>query len=913
MNAARIAGVIAILLALPASAATPAGTGKLDAALLAIAAQEATQVTTTARKFRLEVDAAGKRVVAVLRFNGSVDPIVAQGAILRSVIGNVATVEIPVARLTAIASMPEVVSIEASRPLVRKLDVSVPITKADQLRKGVPGNWTDGTGKGVIVAIIDSGVDFRHRDFRLTDGRTRMLGLWDQQATGTFVAPPPGFNYGRECSATMINDAIGGDENACPQPVGAHGTHVAGIAAGNGFATGNRQLPYRMIGIAPDADLIGVNDNGTNAGILDAIAFLRRKAESTGAAFVVNLSQGSYFGSRDGTSNFERGLDNLSGPGRIIVASAGNESDTPIRAIGTIAQGEAVNVGFSVLANVDSGKLELWYPGTHAYGISIAGPDCAATAVVGAGSGLRTFETACANIDVVSTVPQVNNDDRQISVTLSPPANQKIVRAGAWRVTLLGTTIPGGSAPFSIICSEDGSDLRFTDHTAAITEEILTDTSSAKRVVAVGAHNTRYSWTSVNGPFTTDVRTGDVGDLTRFSSRGPRRSCSNATKCPPVMKPEIAAPGAWIQAAMGTGTDSQANYREADGVHVAKRGTSMSAPHVTGAIALLLQKQSDLTPEQVKALLFANVQTNSYTVGLPIYNAATPDLPVNPNYAWGYGMMDVAKAATALAATPRANNFEGLWFKSPAESESGWGIDFTHQGDRIFATWFTYDRAGKPWWLISVLQRTAPGTYAGDISTVTGPPFDTVPWDRSRVKSTIVGTMKVSFDTTNDGVLSYTVNGTSQAKAITRQVFGPLPTCVWGAQTDLTTATNYQDMWYAAPAESESGWGINLTHQGDKIFATWFTYDTHGQPWWLTSTLLKNGGGSYAGEVFTTTGPAFDAEPFDPAKVVASRVGNASLNFANGNSGSFAYTVNGVSQTKPITREVFAPPGTVCH
>ena len=71
-------------------------------------------------------------------------------------------------------------------------------------------------------------------------------------------------------------------------------------------------------------------------------------------------------------------------------------------------------------------------------------------------------------------------------------------------------------------------------------------------------------------------------------------------------------------------------------------------------------------------------------------------------------------------------------------------------------------------------------------------------------------------------------------------MFGRLPTCTFGAQLDLTLASNYQDLWYAAPAESESGWGMNFTHQGDTIFATWFTYDVDGSPLWLSGTAQKS-------------------------------------------------------------------------
>ena len=136
---------------------------------------------------------------------------------------------------------------------------------------------------------------------------------------------------------------------------------------------------------------------------------------------------------------------------------------------------------------------------------------------------------------------------------------------------------------------------------------------------------------------------------------------------------------------------------------------------------------------------------------------------------------------------------------------------------------------------------------------------------------------------------------------------------MWGTQPNLALATNVQDLWWKQPAGSESGWGINFTQQGDTVFATWFTYDAGGKPWWLAFVANRTGPGVYAGDIFTTTGPPFSAQPFDPTLVVETTIGAAKLTFTDGNSGTFAYTVNGKSQSKPLTRQVFAEPGTVCN
>jgi len=174
------------------------------------------------------------------------------------------------------------------------------------------------------------------------------------------------------------------------------------------------------------------------------------------------------------------------------------------------------------------------------------------------------------------------------------------------------------------------------------------------------------------------------------------------------------------------------------------------------------------------------------------------------------------------------------------------------------------------------------------------------------------------FTDTDNGTFAYTVNGISQTKAITREVFGPLPSCTFGAQPNLALATNYQDLWWNAPGGSESGWGINLAHEGDTIFATWFTYDHDRTPMWLVATAPKTAPGTYMGTLYRLTGPPFNAAPFPPmgslGGATGTRVGTATFTFSDGNTGTFAYTVNAETQMKNITRELFQPPaGTVCQ
>jgi hypothetical protein len=141
----------------------------------------------------------------------------------------------------------------------------------------------------------------------------------------------------------------------------------------------------------------------------------------------------------------------------------------------------------------------------------------------------------------------------------------------------------------------------------------------------------------------------------------------------------------------------------------------------------------------------------------------------------------------------------------------------------------------------------------------------------------------------------------------------PVAVCRFGALSNLAIATNYQDVWTNAPLGSEPGWSVNISHQDGILFAFWSTYDLDGSPLWLSVTLLRASGATYVGTLYRTTGPPFGAVPFDPTKVTRAPVGSASITFADGNAATFAYTVNGVAQTKPMTRYVFRAPGTVCR
>jgi hypothetical protein len=249
-------------------------------------------------------------------------------------------------------------------------------------------------------------------------------------------------------------------------------------------------------------------------------------------------------------------------------------------------------------------------------------------------------------------------------------------------------------------------------------------------------------------------------------------------------------------------------------------------------------------------------------------------------------------------------NYTALWWNP---LESGWGLNVNHQGAIVFATLFTYAENGQPMWLVGPSLGLQPGGgYSGPIYRTTGPAFNAVPW--TAISFSEVGSMTLAFSAANRGTLTYTFNGTSVTKAIEPQVFGPPTTCTT-TTAGRAGATNYQDLWWNP---QESGWGINLTHQGNVIFATLFTYSSNGQgEWYVGPSLTRQPNGSFLGEIYRTNGPAFNATPWP--SIGFAQVGMMAIAFSNGETGTLSYSVGGASVTKTIQRQVFSSPTPVCQ
>ncbi len=423
----------------------------------------------------------------------------------------------------------------------------------------------------------------------------------------------------------------------------------------------------------------------------------------------------------------------------------------------------------------------------------------------------------------------------------------------------------------------------------------------------------------------TKVGFSDLGPNVAISAPG--GNCVNISAGSPCLYPILTTSNA------GTSTpvaDASGGSIYTDSFN-ASLGTSFAAPLVAATTAMMLSAQPTMAPSQVRALLQATARPfpttgGTITSGSPAPQCAAPQPIDAPQVdqlecycttsTCGAGVLDAGAAVRAAAGV--SANYTGLFWQSPAGIAPGWGINFAHAGDQIFATWYTYDASGKAWWLSMLASR--PGltgnVFSGPIYVDTGPPFNA--FNGSAVPTSI-GYGQLTMTDADNGTFAYTVNGIAQIKPLTRFDVGtgPRPACIYTASTpDFATATNYQGLWWAADG-TEAGWGINFAHQGNAIFATWYTYDANNAPLWL-SVLATSSGSGYSGTLYRTAGPTFSN--YDSSQWAATAVGTATIAFTDGNHATFEYSTNGqgglppATQSKQISRFAFAAAGgTICR
>jgi len=348
-------------------------------------------------------------------------------------------------------------------------------------------------------------------------------------------------------------------------------------------------------------------------------------------------------------------------------------------------------------------------------------------------------------------------------------------------------------------------------------------------------------------------------------------------------------------------------------------GPSIPASHDDAVVCVLAQVTSDghlipATASSMQAALSGIVGSQNQAVQL-LNNVPTPNVAGATVFV-GYGSSAAAmlssgvyqaalsvpgavQCTASLASAPAPTSpaaLSGLWWNA---SESGWGIHFTQRGTNLFAAWYTYDTAGNPKWYVApncafAVANATSGSCTSPLYEVNGPMFFGTAFNTSLVHATQDGTLTLTFQDTNNASLTYSLPGFSRTVTIVRQVF-PV------AQT-ATPAVDYTDLWWGGA--SESGWGMAITQQFGNIFLAWYVYDASGKPFWYVAPACTVSGSGCSGALYKTSGPPF-GPPLDSTRVQASSVGSVIVSFIDANHAVLSYTVDGVSGSKTLARQLF--------
>ncbi len=622
-HAPRIASILLCAAALLAAAPAQAAPRSVSPALAHVEPGQALSERFLSR------DASGGVLVNLI-VEGDVPPglLRARGIEVNTQAGRFLTARCPLGLLTALLQMPGVERVEVAERCERYLDLSVPDVNASGVRTVPPPTFSGQTGAGVLVGIVDSGLDLAHPDFRHDDGTTRLVSCWDQTvATGP---PPSGYTYGTEWTPAQINSGA-----ATEADLDAHGTHVVGIIAGNGRATGNGQPQYAYAGLAPEADLCVVKTDFSTTGIIDGVGYIFERASQLGKQAVVNLSLGTQAGPHDGTAPFDEMINPLTGPGRIVVASAGNHGDTNLHGRMSVAGGaQTMTLGVpTYVKNPGTGNDYLlfsgWYEGDDDLSLTIVSPGGTTFGPVASGTSLTGQSSKEGYLNIYNGTSSPSNGDHEIYVELFDAFANSAPKAGTWQFTFTPVSIGStGRVDMYLYANRLGDGSALAMWALGLDPEGVVGTpGDADSVLAVAAHTTKDCWDAVNGSGYCWNPRPTLGAIASWSSHGPRRDGA--------LKPDLCAPGFGVTSALSADASPAypAAYIATDGVHVIQAGTSMSSPHVAGAVALLLAQPywSGSAPSRVKARLGSTARADGYTGALP-------------NVTWGYGKLDVAGA-----------------------------------------------------------------------------------------------------------------------------------------------------------------------------------------------------------------------------------------------------------------------------
>lgn len=600
----------------------------------------------------------------------------ALGISVYSKIGDIYSASIPIAGIAELAENHKIEYIQASKICATHNDLSMP-------EIGIPTihNTYGFTGRGVIIGIVDTGIDWKHDDFRNSNGTTRIKYILDfsnpGDTNGDEILDGSGPFGGTLYTEQNINSALSGSGNINQNDVVGHGTHVAGSAAGNGRATGNSVPAKTYVGAAPEADLIIVkatrqpgSRNFDTIDYINAIAFIDSIALVLNKPYVINLSLGGSNGPHDGKDLSEQAIDHLVGDGKkgkAIVVSSGNDGNKAIHSGGTFSSSQnKYEINFSVPAytpntsNMDDYIIfEAWHGSAYNFSVKLQTPGNNLIGPINSGSdyGRDTSEGAVYISNALGGASALNGD-KLIQIQIYDFTQTNVPKTGGWKVIL-----EGSAGRYDLWLAGSTMDAYLTssfDYTM-----IAGTPGTAFSAITVGSYITKNHWTDLNNN-SLGLANLVIGEISDFSSPGPTRDGR--------IKPEICAPGEMIAASyssdatpgtaftmFNTGSVQFPNgFIARDGKHALSQGTSFAAPHVTGAIALLLQQNQSLDAIQIRQALLDSAKTDNYTAS-------------TPNNNWGYGKTNALGALRQIIGHPPQKNLSLSIFQNPALTQY---IDF---------------------------------------------------------------------------------------------------------------------------------------------------------------------------------------------------------------------------------------------
>lgn len=533
------------------------------------------------------VDNQEKRWELIVKYNGDLSQIAATFPDLESYLlsGGYAVIRISESEIESLAAFPQIEYLEKPKRLYFSVNKGKSASCITPLQEGV----NDLTGRGVLVAVIDSGIDYLHEAFRNADGTTRILELWDQDDDTIYTK--------EQIDAAIQAAKESGQRSAAYERVpsvdrSGHGTAVAGIAVGSGSA--GEDLRFR--GVAYESDLLVVK-LGTSlpdsfprtTELMRALDYAVRRAVSLQMPLVVNVSFGNTYGSHDGTSLLETYLDTAASIGRtVIVVGSGNEGNSRGHTSGKLSM-HSEEVELLVGAYQSGFGVQLWKQYADRFSVELISPEGISSGAITPVLGTRRFVFGPETVLFYYGMPSPYSKSQELYFDFIPQGSY--LESGVWRFRLVPERIVSGDYDFWLPSEQILSqETRFLD---SVPDTTLTIPSTAFRAVTVGAYDDRYQ------------------AYADFSGRG-------FTRLNRMIKPDLAAPGVNIVTA------------KAGGGYEAVTGTSFAAPFVSGSAALLMQwgivngKDPYLYGEKLKAYLIRGARMLPGETQYP-----------NPRLGWG--------------------------------------------------------------------------------------------------------------------------------------------------------------------------------------------------------------------------------------------------------------------------------------